>query len=75
MPVRWPTLASARRTVRSRRHTETGRENDMKITYFVSAGRASTPLHVVANGSVEAGQVTSIVLGGDATEVPVSAGR
>jgi predicted peroxiredoxin len=46
----------------------------MKITYFVSAGtadptRASIPLHLAANGSVEVGQDTSIVLGGDATEL------
>jgi predicted peroxiredoxin len=48
----------------------------MKITYFVSAGtadatRASIPLHLAANGSVEIGQETSIVLGGDATELLV----
>jgi predicted peroxiredoxin len=46
----------------------------MKITYFVSAGtadatRASIPLHLAANGSVEVGQETSIILGGDATEL------
>jgi predicted peroxiredoxin len=46
----------------------------MKITYFASAGtadptRASIPLHLAANGSVEVGQETSIVLGGDATEL------
>jgi predicted peroxiredoxin len=46
----------------------------MKITYFVSAGtadptRASIPLHLAANGSVEVGQEVSIVLGGDATEL------
>ena len=46
----------------------------MKITYFVSAGsadatRASIPLHLAANGSVEVGQETSIVVGGDATEL------
>ena len=46
----------------------------MKITYFVSAGaadatRASVPLHLAANGSVEVGQETAIVLGGDATEL------
>jgi predicted peroxiredoxin len=48
----------------------------MKITYFVSAGtgdptRASIPLHLAANGSVEIGQETVIVLGGDATELLV----
>jgi predicted peroxiredoxin len=46
----------------------------MKITYLVSAGtadptRASIPLHLAANGSVEVGQKVSIVLGGDATEL------
>lgn len=46
----------------------------MKITYFVSAGtgdatRASIPLHLAANGSLEVGQETSIVLGGDAAEL------
>ncbi|MDP9224403.1 MAG: hypothetical protein M3P18_11235 [Actinomycetota bacterium] len=46
----------------------------MKITYFVSAGmtdatRASIPLHLAANGSVEVGQQTSIILGGDAAEL------
>ena len=46
----------------------------MKITYFVSAGvgdatRASIPLHLAANGSVEVGQKTSIILGGDAAEL------
>jgi predicted peroxiredoxin len=46
----------------------------MKITYFVSAGtadptRASIPLHLAANGSVEVGQEAAIVLGGDAAEL------
>ena len=46
----------------------------MKITYFVSAGtadatRASIPLHLAANGSLEVGQETAIVLGGDAAEL------
>jgi predicted peroxiredoxin len=46
----------------------------MKIMYFVSAGaadatRASIPLHLAANGSVEVGQETSVVLGGDAAEL------
>ena len=46
----------------------------MKITYFASAGaadptRASIPLHLAANGSVEVGQETSIILGGDAAEL------
>jgi predicted peroxiredoxin len=46
----------------------------VRITYFVTAGssdatRASIPLHLAANGSVEVGQQPSIVLGGDATEL------
>jgi predicted peroxiredoxin len=46
----------------------------VRITYFVSAGtgdatRASIPLHLAANGSIEVGQDTSIVLGGHATEL------
>ena len=46
----------------------------MRITYFVSSGaadatRASIPLHLAANGSVEVGQDTSIILGGDAAEL------
>ena len=46
----------------------------MKITYFVSAGtadptRASIPLHLAANGSLEVGQEPMIVLGGDAAEL------
>jgi predicted peroxiredoxin len=48
----------------------------MRITYFVSAGtgdptRASIPLHLAANGSVEVGQETAIILGGDAAELLV----
>jgi predicted peroxiredoxin len=46
----------------------------MKITYFAGAGmadatRASIPLHLAANGSIEVGQETSIILGGDAAEL------
>jgi predicted peroxiredoxin len=46
----------------------------MKITYFASAGtadptRASIPLHLAANGSVEVGQETAVILGGDAAEL------
>jgi predicted peroxiredoxin len=46
----------------------------VKITYFAGAGtsdptRASIPLHLAANGSLEVGQEPSIVLGGDATEL------
>jgi predicted peroxiredoxin len=48
----------------------------VKITYFVCAGtadatRASIPLHLAANGSLEIGQETAIILGGDATELLV----
>ena len=46
----------------------------MKITYFASSGtsdptRASIPLHLAANGSVEVGHDTAIILGGDAAEL------
>ena len=46
----------------------------MKITYLVTSGtadatRASIPLHLAANGSVEVGQEPSIVLVGAATEL------
>jgi predicted peroxiredoxin len=49
----------------------------MKITYFVSAGpadptRASIPLHLAANGSLEVGQETTIIVGGDAAELLLS---
>ena len=49
----------------------------MKITYFGSAGttdptRASIPLHLAANGSVEVGQETTIILGGDAAELLIA---
>ncbi len=46
----------------------------MKTLYFVTAGaadptRASVPLHIAANGSVEVGHETAVVLAGDATEL------
>jgi predicted peroxiredoxin len=46
----------------------------VKIAYFASAGaadptRASIPLHLAANGSVEVGQDTTVILGGDAAEL------
>ena len=46
----------------------------MKITYFASAGtsdatRASIPLHLAVNGSVELGHETAIILGGEASEL------
>jgi len=45
----------------------------MKVLYLATAGagdptRASLPLHIAANGSVEAGQECAVVLAGDATE-------
>jgi predicted peroxiredoxin len=48
----------------------------MKMTYVASAGtsdptRASIPLHLAANGSVENGDDTSVVLLGDAAELLV----
>jgi predicted peroxiredoxin len=48
----------------------------MKVTYLTATGsadptRASIPLHLAANGSVEVGQETAIVLLGDATELVV----
>ena len=46
----------------------------MKLLYLATAGagdatRASIPLHIAANGSVEAGQECAVVLAGDATEL------
>jgi predicted peroxiredoxin len=46
----------------------------LKILYLATAGttdptRASLPLHIAANGSVESGQQCAIVLAGDATEL------
>jgi len=46
----------------------------MKILYLASAGaldptRASIPLHIAANGSVEEGQECAVVLVGDGTEL------
>jgi predicted peroxiredoxin len=46
----------------------------MKILYLATAGaadptRASIPLDIAANGSVEAGQECAVVLVGDATEL------
>ena len=48
----------------------------MKFAYVVTAGtsdatKASIPLHLAANGSVEVGHETAIILGGDATEILV----
>ena len=46
----------------------------MKILYLATTGagdatKASLPLHIAANGSVEAGQECAVVLAGDATEL------
>jgi predicted peroxiredoxin len=46
----------------------------MKVLYLATAGagdptRASLPLHIAANGSVEAGQECAVVLAGDAVEL------
>jgi predicted peroxiredoxin len=46
----------------------------MKALYFVTAGatdatRASLPLHLAVNGSVEVGHDTAVVFVGDATEL------
>jgi len=46
----------------------------VKILYLASAGaadatRASIPLHIAANGSVEEGQECAVVLAGDAAEL------
>jgi predicted peroxiredoxin len=46
----------------------------MKILYLATAGaadptRASIPLHIAANGSVDEGQECTVVLVGDGTEL------
>ena len=46
----------------------------MKVLYLATTGagdptKASLPLHVAANGSVDAGQECAVVLAGDATEL------
>jgi predicted peroxiredoxin len=48
----------------------------MKVLYLATSGagdptRASIPLHLAANGSVEAGQESALVLAGDAAELAV----
>src|SRR2546421_8285590 len=52
----------------------TPEEVSVKVLYLATSGssdptKASLPLHVAANGSVEAGQDCSVVLAGDATEL------
>lgn len=46
----------------------------MKFVYMVTTGtndptKASLPLHLAANGSVEVGHDTTVILAGDATEI------
>jgi predicted peroxiredoxin len=46
----------------------------MKFVYMVTTGtddptKASLPLHLAANGSLEVGHDTSVLLAGDATEM------
>jgi predicted peroxiredoxin len=46
----------------------------MKVLYLGTTGtreptKASMPLHLAANGSLEAGQACAVVLAGDATEL------
>ncbi len=46
----------------------------MKFVYFVTAGvgdptRASIPLHMAANGSVEVGHDVAVVFAGDGSEI------
>jgi predicted peroxiredoxin len=48
----------------------------MKMVVWATAGtadptKASIPLHIVANGCIEAGHDSAIVLAGDATEIIV----
>ena len=50
------------------------RVGPVRIAYFASAGtadptRASIPLHLAANGSVEVGHETAVILGGDAADI------
>jgi predicted peroxiredoxin len=53
-----------------------GEEGEMRLLYIVTKGTsdatlASVPLHIAANGSLEAGQEVSVVLVGDATELVI----
>jgi predicted peroxiredoxin len=46
----------------------------VKVLYLATTGasdatKASIPLHIAANGSVEVGQECAVVLAGDATEL------
>jgi predicted peroxiredoxin len=47
---------------------------NVKVLYLATSGsgdptKASIPLHIAANGSVEAGQQCAVVLAGDASEL------
>jgi predicted peroxiredoxin len=49
-------------------------EDAMKFVYMVTSGtadptKASLPLHLAANGSVEVGHEVAVLLAGDATEI------
>jgi predicted peroxiredoxin len=46
----------------------------MRVLYLATTGaadatKASLPLHIAANGSIDAGQECAVVLAGDATEL------
>lgn len=52
----------------------------MHLLYMATSGstdttRASIPFHLAVNGSLEAGQTTSLILAGDATELLKAATR
>lgn len=48
----------------------------MKFVYFSATGkndptRASVPLHLAANGSIEVGHDVAVILGGDAADLVI----
>jgi predicted peroxiredoxin len=52
----------------------------MEILYMATSGssdptRASIPIHLAVNGSVEVGHAVNLVLAGDATELVIAATR
>jgi predicted peroxiredoxin len=52
----------------------------MHVVYLTAAGtadptRASVPMHLAVNGSVEVGQQVSVVLAGDAVELVTEGAR
>jgi hypothetical protein len=69
--------ASARGTLTRAGHSSARAmrsEDRMKFVYIVTTGtddptKASLPLHLAANGSVEVGHDTAVLLAGDATEM------